>query len=124
MKYPAPYVHIRLYNAWVIGLLGWDIEEAKKFTQKQFGTTLEFGTSDGLTFALTKDRDLICIIHTKKFNSTPPYLALLVHECLHATIEILRNVGQPIGDGPSEYATYLLQDIFQGLLTQQKEVKR
>lgn len=111
------WCNLPMYNALVIGLLGYKPKEASEWVWKRYRVHEKF-EADGQCTLLVKDRDKIAIISTKLFSKAPPDLAVLVHECLHAALLILKEVGQGVDTGDHEHLTYLQQHIFQELLTQ------
>lgn len=120
MKYPAPFVHIRMYQSWVIFLPGWSQEKADKFAKKYFNLTLDFD-KDGVCHHLQKGNNSIQVIYLRTWKNNPAHLALLGHEVIHACLSIFEDIDQPIEHkGKNEFLTYLFQDIFQGLLVQTK----
>jgi len=123
MKYGAPYVHVRLYQSWVIGLLGWDPDKATAFCKKNLNVDLDFTEKHGCCYSLEQGGAFICIVYTCQFSYKPHLLSLFGHECVHAAAAILGHIGQKI-ESDGECLTYLFQDIFQGLLEQHKGKKK
>jgi hypothetical protein len=118
------YVHCHLphYNAWVIGLIGWPSEKASEFLKKKHNVHDEF-CSGGRCVVLKRGNETIAIVHLKKFKNHPEYLALLVHEVAHACLLILNDIGQGVCTKDHEHFTYMVQHVFQSLLTERLKHK-
>lgn len=77
-------------------------------------------SADGKYMMFSND---ISLIRLPWIPKTPYQLGVLVHEITHATFAILSKVGMALSDYSEEAYTYLLQYIFNRILTYIEEYK-
>lgn len=123
MKQPTGF-YVELYGNWVVPLLGWTHEAAEQFIFEKMGHAVSVSKSPGsTTFVKNENNDLVCFICIDDFNPFEiTHLGLLCHECLHAAMWILDDVGQEsVNMRDHEYLTYLQQFIFVNCLQSWKD---
>lgn len=111
-------VEIPQYGAYVVGLLGWTHEECATFLWDKYKIK-ELTEADGKCLLIKrKNGDIHAIVHSTIFSKDPSVLAVIVHETLHACLLILENIGQGVDTEDHEHLAYMVQHVFQGLITQ------
>ena len=118
-----PVCHVPQYDAWVVGLLGMSSEAAEAYVWKKYKVHQAFD-SDGRCLVMQNGNRLTAIVHLREFSMKPKHLALLAHECTHAALCFLHEIGQGVSTKDHEHLTYLIQYIFQSMLEPTKNHKQ
>lgn len=110
-------VNLPQYGIYVTGLLGWTPEHVRYFFLKKFECESPVEDEpDGRCITMNHPREgFHIIVYLSRWDKQPETIALLSHECLHATMSILDMMGQAVCTKEHEHVTWLHQHIFQEL---------
>jgi hypothetical protein len=114
--------HIPIVCVW-----GVTAKEFAEFTLRKFGLVVDADTlsGDGVFVSATHEgRDIGIVGFPHKFTGTPHEYAMLAHECLHATIEMLGSRGLKLKDASEEAYTYYMDYLIETLAANMLRIEK
>jgi len=126
-KFPRHFVveddifHIPIVCVW-----GVTAPEFAEFTLRKFGLVVDADTLSGdgvFVSASYEGREIGIIGFPHQFTGTPHEYAMLAHECLHATKDMLGSRGLKLRDASEEAYTYFLDYLVETLATNMLRVE-